>query len=249
MNCIEARRMVAPYVKGELSDKELENFLKHIEQCEDCMDELDIYFTFYRAMDLLDTGEHREYDFKKMLEESLRMSRRRLLAHKISKVLQSILFFCTELLFIFCIISGFQMSRGNMDENIFQKVFLRINRPASVIMEEESDTGLPEELSEKISEMIQERRTEAQKEKEDTQNQGKVKIIVHSGSGETMPENVQTETGIAKEETEESAAGSQRKAETEVAANGGRIEAGQNEKSEEMTENDENGSAAVQKKK
>lgn len=193
MNCIEARRMVAPYVKGELSDKELEKFLKHIEQCDDCMDELDIYFTFYKAMDLLDTGEHREYDFKKMLEESLRMARRRLLMHKVSRGLKGILFCCTELLLIFCVVSGFQMSRGNLDEDIFRKVFLRINRPAEVIMEEESDSGLPEELSERISEIVQERRTEAQKEKEDTQSQGKVKIVIQSGAGETMPEPEQTE--------------------------------------------------------
>ena len=74
MNCMEARRMIMPYVKGELSDRDLEQFLKHIEQCSDCMDELDIYFTVYRVMDILDTGEKHEYDFKKMLQDSIRMS-------------------------------------------------------------------------------------------------------------------------------------------------------------------------------
>ena len=45
MNCIEARRMGTPFVDRELTDKETEQFLEHIENCSDCRDELDIYFT------------------------------------------------------------------------------------------------------------------------------------------------------------------------------------------------------------
>ena len=54
MKCIEARRMVSPFVDKKLTDKETEQFLKHIEHCSDCMDELDIYFTMYKAMDTLE---------------------------------------------------------------------------------------------------------------------------------------------------------------------------------------------------
>ena len=91
MNCIEARRMVTLYVNKELSDKETEMFLDHIEHCSDCMDELDIYFTVYRALDSLDTGAHHEFDFKKMLEEDIRMERRAILRRKILSVARVVL--------------------------------------------------------------------------------------------------------------------------------------------------------------
>ena len=71
MNCMEARRMVTPFIKRELSDREAEQFLRHIEHCSDCMDELDMYFTVYKALDTLESGVHNELDFQKMLEADI----------------------------------------------------------------------------------------------------------------------------------------------------------------------------------
>lgn len=45
MTCREAERLVMPYINGELTDAELAEFLKHIDTCEDCREELEIYFT------------------------------------------------------------------------------------------------------------------------------------------------------------------------------------------------------------
>ena len=78
MNCTEARRMVTPYVKHELDDREMEQFLDHVEHCKDCMEELDIYFTMYQALELLESGKHQEYNFSKMLKENIRDTRRRI---------------------------------------------------------------------------------------------------------------------------------------------------------------------------
>lgn len=91
MNCIEARRMVTQYVNKELSVKETEAFLDHIEHCSDCMDELDIYFTVYRALNSLDTGEHHEFNFKKMLAEDIRMERKAIFRKKVAAVIRLIL--------------------------------------------------------------------------------------------------------------------------------------------------------------
>ena len=45
MNCQEAERLVTPYIHGELDEDTLEKFLEHIETCENCQEELEIYFT------------------------------------------------------------------------------------------------------------------------------------------------------------------------------------------------------------
>ena len=45
MTCKEAERLVMPYINGSITDEELKEFLKHIETCEECREELEIYFT------------------------------------------------------------------------------------------------------------------------------------------------------------------------------------------------------------
>ena len=43
MNCQEAQRLVMPYIQDELTDRELEEFLEHVETCPACQEELEIY--------------------------------------------------------------------------------------------------------------------------------------------------------------------------------------------------------------
>ena len=45
MTCEEAERLVMPYINGSITDQELEGFLKHIDHCPECREELEIYFT------------------------------------------------------------------------------------------------------------------------------------------------------------------------------------------------------------
>ena len=52
MTCREAERLVMPYINGSITDEELKEFLKHIETCEDCREELEIYFTVETALEL-----------------------------------------------------------------------------------------------------------------------------------------------------------------------------------------------------
>ena len=70
MTCREAERLVMPYINGELTDAELAEFLKHIDTCEDCREELEIYFT-------LDEGTG-TYNIKGALETALEISRQRI---------------------------------------------------------------------------------------------------------------------------------------------------------------------------
>ncbi len=155
MNCMEARRMVTPYIKGELSEKELEQFLKHIEQCSDCMDELDIYFTVYQAMDRLDAEDHPDYDFKKMLRESIHASKRRIVLSRTFRLMRTVLFLLTDLLLLLCIITGIRISRGQSVEPVFQRIWLNFYHPAA-LTEQESELST-EELSEIFSEIVRER--------------------------------------------------------------------------------------------
>lgn len=178
VNCIEARRMVTPYVNKELSDKEMELFLDHIEHCSDCMDELDIYFTVYRALDSLDSGAHHEFDFKKMLEEDIRMEHRAILRRKAVRAARGILMVLAEVLLLLSIYTGYQMKQGEMASNAIQKAIHRLYaRPIDRLadpdldLEEKKEIVAEEIATEAVSEKVPEETAAAQKKQEKAQEQ------------------------------------------------------------------------------
>ena len=74
MNCQEAERLVTSYIHGELDEATLEEFLEHIETCENCQEELEIYFTVDSGIRQLDSDAD-NYNIKGELEELLEESR------------------------------------------------------------------------------------------------------------------------------------------------------------------------------
>ena len=77
MTCREAQRLVTPYINGSITDQELEEFLKHIDSCPDCREELEIYFTVDVGIRQLDEGTG-TYNIKGALENALALSRQRI---------------------------------------------------------------------------------------------------------------------------------------------------------------------------
>lgn len=70
MTCQEAERLVTPYIKDELSGDELEAFLNHIDECESCREELEIYFMVDVGLRQLDNGSG-TYDIAGDLERKI----------------------------------------------------------------------------------------------------------------------------------------------------------------------------------
>ena len=72
MTCNEARRLITAYVKKELPDRELEQFLYHVEHCRHgCMDELG--YVLYGISGAGSAGFRRPvtiYDFPKYARRS-----------------------------------------------------------------------------------------------------------------------------------------------------------------------------------
>ena len=85
MTCREAQQMVMPYINHQLCDEELEAFLLHIEECPDCREELEIYFTVDVGIRQLDEGTG-TYNIKGALETALALSRQRLRSLHLLKV-------------------------------------------------------------------------------------------------------------------------------------------------------------------
>lgn len=77
IDCRVAETMVTHYINHSLSVDELEEFLDHIEHCSSCYDELETYFIVHEAIQQLDESEDGSVlDFRKLLKQDIRRSRR-----------------------------------------------------------------------------------------------------------------------------------------------------------------------------
>lgn len=83
MTCREAERMVMPYINGELTLDEQEQFLEHIFACEDCADELEIYYTIQIGLEQLEGVRHSTNDIQKLLSEDIENSMQRIYRSKV----------------------------------------------------------------------------------------------------------------------------------------------------------------------
>ena len=93
MNCRIAEGMVNKYINHTLPLNDLEDFLEHIENCSSCYDELATYFIVHKAMQQLDEKqEDSVLDFKELLEEDIRKSRRYIRRRKIRRAIAAAAF-------------------------------------------------------------------------------------------------------------------------------------------------------------
>lgn len=87
MDCKCAQSMVTPYIQKKLKDKELEGFLEHISHCEECYEELEIYFSVHYTLERLDDEEKGQvYNVKHALQERLSDSRFRVWRWRVSQM-------------------------------------------------------------------------------------------------------------------------------------------------------------------
>ena len=86
MNCRIAEGMVNRYIDHTLPLNDLEDFLEHIEKCSSCYDELATYFIVHKAMQQLDDNDSGSVmDFKSLLEQDIRKSRRYIRKKKLGR--------------------------------------------------------------------------------------------------------------------------------------------------------------------
>ena len=59
MNCKECEKLIPAFIAGELSDKDLESFLAHVESCQDCEEELTIQILIAEINRRMEGAEHK----------------------------------------------------------------------------------------------------------------------------------------------------------------------------------------------
>lgn len=128
MKCIEAQQLVKPYIEGQLSDKQLEQFLDHVEHCPECYEELEIYFSIYETLGSSEKNQDEEvYDFEGKLMQDMKNSRRYLHLRKAYRFFRFAVILLAELLLVCTIITGIELKgdEGSKGTTIYRVIYGR----------------------------------------------------------------------------------------------------------------------------
>lgn len=82
MKCHDAQRMISEFIEKKLTDQQLEGFLEHIETCQDCYDELEVYYMITIGLRQLDEDHTGTMDLKRNLKDFLAEQERELSMRK-----------------------------------------------------------------------------------------------------------------------------------------------------------------------
>ncbi|MBE5968549.1 MAG: zf-HC2 domain-containing protein [Lachnospiraceae bacterium] len=82
MTCMETQRMITPFINDELSLKETEAFVDHVNSCPECREELEVYYALLTAMKQLDEDKILYDDFSMELSAKLEKAQERIIHAK-----------------------------------------------------------------------------------------------------------------------------------------------------------------------
>ena len=71
MNCQSAQSMVLNFINNKLDKEETKEFIEHIRSCNDCWEELEIYYVMLIGLKQLDEGGELAADFKEKLKNEV----------------------------------------------------------------------------------------------------------------------------------------------------------------------------------
>lgn len=69
MNCRDYRALMQPFLADELEEKKTKQLLTHLNDCQECKEEIKIQYLVKEGMERLETG--RSFDFQKEFNEKM----------------------------------------------------------------------------------------------------------------------------------------------------------------------------------
>lgn len=80
MDCKETRKNIYRFIADELEGRELDSFMKHVTECEDCREELAIQYLVTEGMQHLEKGN--TFDLQSRLEKKMESARKKIRSRK-----------------------------------------------------------------------------------------------------------------------------------------------------------------------
>ena len=82
MTCSKAQSLITPFINDKLELSELEEFISHVHTCEECREELEVYYALLTAMKQLDEDQNLSDDFSLELSEKLERDQEKIIHAK-----------------------------------------------------------------------------------------------------------------------------------------------------------------------
>ena len=79
MTCIESQSLITAFINDELNISELEEFIRHVQSCEECKEELEVYYALLTAMKQLDEDKHLSNDYNQDLKEKIERTQEKII--------------------------------------------------------------------------------------------------------------------------------------------------------------------------
>ena len=95
MDCRTAQSLINSYIEKKLTVEQLDQFLKNVESCPSCYDELETYFIVYYAMKRLDNDKEGSFNMSKLLQEDMKKRKRQVCYYRIQEMILIILILIT----------------------------------------------------------------------------------------------------------------------------------------------------------
>lgn len=114
MTCIDTQRLITPFIQGELEIDQLEEFVNHVKNCPDCMEELEVYYVLISGMKQLDEDKVLSNDFHQDLMNMIKRSEDRIFHYKFLHIRKRIVLIV--LITLTAIASSFRLTELVVDE-------------------------------------------------------------------------------------------------------------------------------------
>lgn len=122
MDCREAQEKIMPFIHEELPDEHLETFMEHMDSCNECKEELEISYSIFWGLRMLQDDAVDSFHIQHSLEEFLKKTRERIVKHHRRQ--KFILGLFVGFLFVVALFFGIQLLRMMRPEWIAFFAFL-----------------------------------------------------------------------------------------------------------------------------
>ncbi len=110
MDCKSTKTLVQDYLSGNMDDETCMDFIRHVNTCPSCYEELETYFAINRVLSYLEDGEDdasQSYNMRKLLTDDLKKNEKRIRRTRMEHMIFAVSMTAAEAALVFTVILKF----------------------------------------------------------------------------------------------------------------------------------------------
>lgn len=120
MDCREIQSLIVPFIESQLTLEKTRLFLKHIEECEDCREELEVYYILIVGLKQLEKEPEKSMDLHAQFEELLKNTKTHVNRVRLGRFPKLVVL--AALIGIILVIFTYEQQKYAMEEEIDQSI-------------------------------------------------------------------------------------------------------------------------------